>query len=206
MRRALLLGLFLLPFHVSYAQVYNCNGVIGNLPCADRNKDESDNRRSDSNKQSAKAELSAAKARSKKKSLLHELSMKVIRANREYKLDYDEDIVRSFCLKEETSLIECAKKIDELSERIDNRILNLEKIKAQKKANELAEEKFKAESKDTNVTIIRQPLYVVLPTPTPVWRPGVPGNQPPRRPNWRNPNRHAPRSADSITIPAPRRN
>ena len=166
----------------SWAQVNNCDGVWSNLPCdaakAPQNpvkivpKDES--------------KPVQSKELSQKKSLLHELNMKKIEAERYYKLRYDITNIENYCLIPEVSVEKCQEKVEQLADKIDQRVASLEVIRAQNRANQLQEERNRldAEKADNSVVIINQPGYYD-PTPTPFYQ--FPN---PRGPNYRQPSVH----------------
>ena len=147
----------------SHAQVYNCDGIYRNIPC---DSSGTEPKQSDLQQDEKSPGLEIKKEVSQKKSLIHDLDMKVFKANREYKINFNTSVITDFCLKTETSLEDCAKKIDELDDRIDKKITGIENIKAQKKANEIEEQKLKQDKEKENVTIIRE--YIVA---TPTFRP-----------------------------------
>lgn len=165
MRILFIIFLTLFPLQTLLAEVYECNGVYSNVPCEQQKKELQPAGRL------SQDEINRRKQLSRKKSLLHELSMTIIKAKREYKLDYDMQIVEDYCLEAGTTPIECNSKVNELSEKIENRISTLENIKAQQKANQLKEEQIKAEreASQTNVTIVRHPVFIIHPTPTPIY-------------------------------------
>lgn len=170
MKKILLATLILIQSSTAYAQVINCDGVYGNLPCDQRQAGKPAEAAAVSDPISGDSK----KAMSQKKTLTHDLAMKIIKYNKDYKLNYSTQVVEDFCLKPETSLSDCSEKVDELSEKVETRVASLETISAQKKANELSEQKLQAEKEgEKNITIIRQPIYVVRATPTYYPRPGV---------------------------------
>lgn len=137
------------------ADVYNCQGIYQNQPCGAQKKD--------TTAAAAKALKSAdendKKALSRKRSLTHDLAMKAINANKQYRLSYNTAVIEDYCFDPAVSVVECDAKVSELSEKIDDRIASLEAIDAQKRANELNEEKLKKDS-DPKVVVIQQPYFI----------------------------------------------
>ncbi len=168
---AFISALYTLTPQKAFADVYNCDGIYKTTPCE---AGQTDTKVAITQKTVSNEEKEAAKATSQKKSLIHELAMKAIKANREYKISYNTGVVEDFCSNPQTSVSECHSKVIELTEKIDDRAASLEEIKAQKRANELNEEKLK-QNEDQKVVIINQQYYDRRYRRTP--RPYIPRNE-----------------------------
>lgn len=198
MRLIILIFAIFLVSSDAHAEIYNCDGVFRNLPC-DNQSGASQSKVADQNVRQQDLER---KNLARKKSLVHDLTMKAIDANRDYKIFYNTDVIRDYCLQEITSPISCNEKVQELSEKIDDRIASLEKIKAQKMANELTEAKIKKEdsSGERNTTIVSQPIYIFDRTPIPYKPPGDPFEE-----RYKNKDRFLkPKKPKQPVVPRPR--
>lgn len=77
---------------------------------------------------------------SKKRSLLHELTMKTIRAKREFEVEYELDEIEAFCLNKESSLAECKEKIKTARTEINSEVSQAASVLQRQKANKLRED------------------------------------------------------------------
>lgn len=138
-----------------YAEVYYCSGMWRDKPC--------DSPTTTHLKSSST--YPGSKELSNKRSLLHELSMKAFKTSREYKIRYDISAIENFCLEKSTSLIECQREVNDMNDRIDDRIASLELIKEQKRANDLQRERNEIESKKppTQINILEHNTLIVKP-------------------------------------------
>lgn len=182
MRSILFLYILITPY-VALGQAYNCDGVWGNQPC--KNGTPLATLQYTPPPAKSEAELFAAQKKSKKQSLVHDLNMKASDADRKFKIHYDLSPVVDFCNLPDTAVLDCQTKINELGDKIDAKVHDQEVLETSKKANQLQEEKNKIDSEKTgaSTTIIREPIYVVVETPTPIY--GIPplyGNPPRRTP------------------------
>jgi hypothetical protein len=172
----------------AYGQAYNCNGIWSTTPCKTGTPLAILN--SGLSTPKSEEDLKAIADKNKKESLVHDLNMKSIKAEREYQLRYDIVPISEYCKLSSTSVLDCSQKVNEMHDRIDTRINEVETLNIQKKANELQAEKNKlqTESGKASTTIIKQNVYVGLPSPTPRYiyhdpfgKP-YPGNNPQK--NW----------------------
>jgi len=133
---AIIFSLFIC--HSANAEFQTCSGVLTNKPCSELTKK--------TKSLSKGASQISSKEDSKKESLIHELNMLSIKAKREYKLDYDIEILKQEC--KNSSLIECDKVVKEANKELQE-MINSEKIIKLKKAQ--LDNKPKNENKTTIV-------------------------------------------------------
>ncbi len=118
-------------------------------------------------------------ALSEKRSMIHELTMKTIRAREDFDLRFDIKGVEQFCLKTPSSADDCREKIASAEKDLDKRVSRESKIQTEAKRLKLEEEKEKIakterEANATSVTVFQNVIRVppnYRPTPYPP-RPG----------------------------------
>ncbi len=130
------LALLCLPMHAN-AEPKLCNGIYTTKPC-DSTAVETQASPSESVKSESSKE--AARVLSRKRSLLHELTMKNLRAREKFGIKLIIDDVEDYCTKSEVSIEDCAKKITEREDRIDSRVSEAALVQEEQKANKLKAE------------------------------------------------------------------
>ena len=143
-------GLFLCLPSASFAEVHQCGDVWSSTPCGQES----------AKKNASDEQRTSAKELSRKKSLFHELTMKSIRAKREHDLDFSLSEVEDFCFKQDSSLADCDKQINQASDRIDSKISQLALIKQQERANKLREDANRLQ-RERNLIDTDRPTVVV---------------------------------------------
>jgi hypothetical protein len=121
-----------------------------------------------------------------KQSLLHDLNIKNVRANREYGVRINLGAVEDYCLKPETTLLDCQKEIQNSDDHLSIQITQAKLVKEQRRANDLKEREIE---KETNTTVIYDndddfydyPRVPINPRPRP---PVKPRPQPPELDPW----------------------
>lgn len=76
-----------------------------------------------------------------KQSLFHDLNMKNIRAKKDYGLKIDIAPIEELCLKKPSSVAECRKAVDEMSDKIDAKIHDAETLRTQQNSVRLDQER-----------------------------------------------------------------
>lgn len=132
---------------IGSAQLYECAGLWSNKPCED----------------GAEPALKETEARERspeqinqgvKDSLVHDLTMRNIRAKREFDVDVNIDAAVEECKKTSTSLSACREAVDELDDKMVSRIETIEARRAEQQANRLREESNQIQQQSQQVTII----------------------------------------------------
>ena len=136
------------------AELVECNGTWTNRAC-----DSSDTKKLGAEDTRSPEIKEAAAIRSKKKSLFHELTMKAIKAKRQYQYDYDLEEVETFCFKQESSLADCKDRIKQARQEIDKEVTQFAQVRQQEQANKLREEANRIQ-KERNETVAN-PVVVI---------------------------------------------
>ena len=134
------------------AELQQCSGVWTNIACGELSAKP---RATDKNEEEKNKSLE----KSKKKSLLHELSMRSISARDKYDLKISLSDVEQLCLDDKTTVEQCRERTEELAEKIDKQSNALAMLEEQKKANKLQEEKNKIAESQTTVVINERRRY-----------------------------------------------
>ena len=139
------------------AQLQNCAGVWSNKPCDKVSTDRVSQYKSTQD-DSLGYSLDAASGSeddpnlSKKQSLVHRLFKEASEARRKYGIQTDLSLVRSICLERPTDLQTCNRAISEESDRLHERVHQVEELALKKKELELKEKKQEQEN-TTNVIV-----------------------------------------------------
>lgn len=104
------LGLLVLSLETSAQELNNCAGVITNRPCNGSITPKPVTLSND------------AQIRSKKSLILHDLTMKSLRAKREHEVDVDISKARDICNNASTAIDECRDAAQALDDRIEDRL------------------------------------------------------------------------------------
>lgn len=154
------------------AQLHECNGMWTNKPCDG----------SVSNTIGAKeSNAPDDPARAEKRSLLHELTMRSIKAHEQYDIRTDLAPAEKKCLTEPAPLDECRAAVKQVDEDLDRKIDAASTVAERKKANELRDEanrlqreRNRIEEEKSNVVVVeRRPLIIIpRPSPRPQYIPG----------------------------------
>ncbi|MCB0360593.1 MAG: hypothetical protein KDD44_13190 [Bdellovibrionales bacterium] len=136
------------------AELSLCDGTWTNKPCA-----------ADSSKQLSEAPANLPSIRdvasAKKELLVHDLTMKSLRARRQYAVDVAIEPAATECQKADVSLESCRARTEEIADRIDKKIAEREGVVAQEKKNKLLEEandlqRERNQIEQEKVTVIRE--------------------------------------------------
>ena len=146
------------------AEMNDCGGVWTNKPCSDREAVQT----TEYDEEKAAETKEQALLLSKKRSLFHELTMKSIRAKRDYKVEYDLNEVEKYCFDQATSLDDCKARIKTTQVELESEIGRAATIVQQEKANQLREEanrlqRERNEIEANNATVIvdkRRKFYI----------------------------------------------
>lgn len=134
------------------AELTLCDGHWTNQPCS--GEVEQKLRAVEKSTAQVEAEQAARKQRSDKRSLVHEQTMKQLRARDEHKIAVDMLPVSDFCLQDSTSVNDCRKELDLVAERIEPKVAEAERLKAQQRANQLQEQNNEIEKNKVPVIVI----------------------------------------------------
>ena len=144
----------------AHADFVQCNGVWTNQPC--------EGSVGATISQTPPPAASEDPSRGAKRSLLHELTMKNIKAREEFEIRYDLKTLEDFCLRKETTVEECQKRISQADSELDKKILRESRIASERKQRKADEEKAKIaktqeESNTTQINIIQNRPYYRYP-------------------------------------------
>ena len=145
------------------AELTNCDGVWTDRPCSQgvlqRRTDVPDAAAPTASTDSKETQ----RALSQKRSLLHDVTMKSIRAKDQYNLTFSLTGLEQDCLKPETAVADCEKKTDEMHEKIDKRVTEAAAVAEQAKSNKLREEANRL-TQERNEIETNKPVVVVTET------------------------------------------
>lgn len=154
---------FLIFVSAVWADVYQCDGKWTNKPC--------DGQVAKKLVETEQGLETVDPARGEKRSLLHELTMKALKARDDYQIRTDLASAQNTCTKPGISLEQCqttAQKIDkDLDEKIDRaaKLANKKKqLELQQEANRLQAERNKIEDNKPSVVVVNRPI-IRLPRP-----------------------------------------
>lgn len=154
---------------VAESELYNCDGVFRNIPCGEKSA-------------SGPSEEERRKRvyLSEKRSLLHGLTMKQLRARDEFGVDIDIGSARDVCNRVESPLDDCRAEAERLEGIIVERTAAMkvanEKERAnalQEEANRIQQERNQIEANKPNVTVIQQYPIRRRPYPPGTYLPGT---------------------------------
>lgn len=155
-------GFFLGP-DTAQAQIYNCSGRWTNKPCSGEVRRILEEQGNDTTEAH-----SSDPGKSEKSSLFHKLTMKAIKARREFNIESDLSDVESLCFTPQTTVSLCREEIDKQEQELDQRIAQERELAAQQRvvelqqeANKLARERNEIEAKKPNVTVVEKNYYVI---------------------------------------------
>lgn len=154
--------ILLLSVAQAIGEIYNCNGVWTSAEC-EGGKVLSVEDESRKTSMPDALEQKAAVEMSQKKLLIHDLTMKSIKAKREFEIRFDASGVEAFCLQPETSLEDCQQRIEADSDRLENKTQSSATLKAQQEANQLQKEKNeRAAKEEKSQVVVVQPNPVII--------------------------------------------
>ncbi len=142
------------------AQLYECDGTWTNKPCKGTVAETLD---------AATGAPSNDPGRGEKRSLLHDFTMKTIKAREDYGIRVDLSPAEKACVKDPVPVEDCRRTISVMQEQLDQDVQAASVIKAREKANKLQEESNKLQrerneieaSKPDVVVVEKRPLIVV---------------------------------------------
>lgn len=137
---------------VAQADFVQCNGVWTDKPC--------EGSVGGTIPQSVPPSGGEDPGRSEKRSLLHELTMKSIKAREEYELSYDVRFVQEWCMRKETTVDACRERVDKEEASLDKKMIRASALvdEKRKRKQEEEEEKIKktqSEANATQVTVVQ---------------------------------------------------
>lgn len=148
------LAIFFAP-RVVAAQIHLCKGEWTNKPCEGVSQKTLD-------EVSQGADDQQRALLSEKRSLIHELTMKVLKARDDFNLTFDIADVEDLCFKRQSSIDECRDKVNQSDDRLDKKISDAAAVRAQEDANKLRAERNQIEAEKPNVTVVeRKNIFVV---------------------------------------------
>lgn len=178
MKKSYFLGLFVALFCVvegapqfsiltASAEIAECNGVLTNRPCEGGKPQ---------NVRSPEPKVSDPGI-GRKRSLLHEFTMKTIKAKEEFGIRSELKELEDFCVKTPSSIEDCQKKLEIAENELEKKRVRESKIveeqrKIKKEEEEAKIAKTKAEANASQVTVIqntfiRNPGFIYPPQPQP---------------------------------------
>ena len=168
--------LFGQPILASADQIYKCNGKYTNKPCESLEPDKIEAAPAEEKPKPTPTPVVTSAELREKRSILHNLTMKWAALRDKYGMTVDIGSAEALCGKEGPSVDACRDKVIDLSDSIDQKMLEFAKIKAQEDATRAQEQRNKLDSSkgDTNVVVVtQQPVVVHVPVHPP--RPGTMG-------------------------------
>ena len=98
-----------------------------------------------------------------KKSLFHDLTMKNIRAKKEFGIKVEISNIEELCLKQASSVAECRKAVDETGDRIDSKVNEAEKLRTQQQSLELQQQNNELQAERNRIAEEGSTVVVVNP-------------------------------------------
>lgn len=140
--------------HLVSAEMNLCDGVWTNQACKGVEE-----RRLGTTKELTPEEQALVAARSKKRSVLHELTMRSIEAKRDYGVDLSLEKAEQVCRDDSSTVDACREAADLLNERLAKRVTQeLELVKAKRELE--AKENPPAPPQHTAIVIQERPIYI----------------------------------------------
>lgn len=139
----------------SIAEIFNCKGVISNIPCDQLNQKKSEVAKSEDESET-KSELTV------KKSLIHNLSLKKGEARRKHQIFIDSTYEEDTCLKVETSIQQCSELLKKIESGLDTKVDKAKQLELEEKKIQLLKEQNEIQKKraeeGSKVVIINPPI------------------------------------------------
>ncbi len=139
------------------SQIYHCQGTWTNQPC------------SGATPKFAEVVASPApghEALREKESILHHLIETRYQVKNKFSLDIDTTSVEKFCQLEQTSASACQERVDVESDKIDSRIIELQKLKLKEEELALKNQELADRSSNNSTAVIIQNFGYIPLTPT----------------------------------------
>ncbi len=136
------------------AELTFCNGVWTNQSCSEEPQTKIDEKE-------FKAKSKDEVAGNKKKSLVHEMTMKRIEARRKYGVLFSSEDTEAVCDNEATSLDKCRKAVESYYKLLQENVRNQLDAESQKNSEE-SDEKAPTQQNQTTVNIINNPVAPIL--------------------------------------------
>lgn len=138
------------------AEVVQCNGVWVNHEC--------EGQVSETLKERVITQTPEEMEKSRKRSLLHEVTMKSIRAREDYDIRSDVATLQALCDNPSTTIEECKAEIAKFEKALDRKILKESEVADDRRRRKEREEREKiaktqAESGTTNIAIVQNNIY-----------------------------------------------